>query len=73
MNLHTLFLQVFKCAEKQIIYFDHKKRPADRKILDKVKAFIRCRFRDTTAWPVTAPTDIPSQETAITVEYPYAW
>ena len=61
MNLHTLFLQVLKRAEKQIIYFDPNKRPADRKVLTKVTAFIRCRLRDTTAWTVTAPTDIPSQ------------
>ena len=47
--------------EKKIIYCDPKKRPADRQVLDKVTAFIRCRLRDTTAWKVTAPTDIPLQ------------
>ena len=73
MNPHTLCLQVLKRAEKQIVYCDPKKRPADRKVLAKVTAFIRCWLRDTTAWKVTALTDIPSQETAMTLECSYAW
>ena len=77
MNPHTLCLQVLKRTEKQIIYCDPKKRPVDIKVLDKVTAFIRCRLRDTTAWKVTAPYSTVQiflyNETAMTVEYSYAW
>ena len=55
INLHILLL---KPAEKQIAYFDPKKRPADRDIVAKVTAFIRCRLKYTTTWKIT-PTDIP--------------
>ena len=65
----TLFLQMLKLAEKLIIYFDPKKRFAERKVLAEVTAFIRCRFRDNTVLKVTALTDIvPYKETATTVE-----
>ena len=52
---------MLKPAEKQIVYFDPKKCPADRDILAKVAGFIDCRLRDATMWKVTAPTDVPLQ------------